>query len=270
MEISRPGASLPGVQNSVIIAIGARCTEDHRGIGVAGIQRHTVLIRMWGERDGSEAVVPAPTGGEEDRILSGAPRSAKRVIESLHRLSSRAGRYCGPVINDHRLEREVLRQYAIDHHQARALGERQCGCSVRQRDRVRARGVAHPAPIRRRRQVSIHAGAIYAQRPVKRTVGVGDVFSNLLAGDGIPAEGSTAGRGRRCTFQRLPVQVSVDNVGAVGNTLAPTAWDGDRSGGCSTHARSPQSDSGSGVVAGDKVVVQQRERIWLRRLRLAS
>ena len=44
MEIARARASLPGVQNAVVIAVRDGRAENDRSIGVAGIQRRAVLV----------------------------------------------------------------------------------------------------------------------------------------------------------------------------------------------------------------------------------
>ncbi len=87
------------------------------------------------------------------------------------------------------------------------------------------------------RNIGIHVGAIHAQRSRKRTIRiVGNVCAYLLARNGISAEGPIGGRGRRRILQRLPVQESVNDVGAVRNTLAPTG-DGYGSGGSAAYVR---------------------------------
>ena len=196
-EIARPGTGLPGVQNSVVIAIDDRCAENLRDVGVARIQRRSVLDRLCSERGGTGVVAPAPAGGVEGRAFS----RAGRVIETPHVLSRRGSLYDRTVVNDHRLQGQARRvrrvrshQNAIDDHQARTLGERQCGSSVRQRDRETARGEAHTVcPYG---EICVHVGAICAQCPVQRTDRVrvvGQVASYLLSGDGITEEGSDVG-----------------------------------------------------------------------------
>ena len=67
-------------------------------------------------------------------------------------------------------------------------------------------------------------------------------------------------------LERLPVEETIDDVGAVGNALAArrggAIGDVDGSGGEAVLAGSSQSDSRSGIIAGEEVVIFKRERIW--------
>src|ERR1700733_2934512 len=105
---------LPGVQNSIIIAIVDRRAENDGSVSVASIQRVNILVRL-AERLGTRAVVPAfgagafGAGGSgiDACYLSRAVRAAYRVIESLHGLRYLSGSCCRryqTVVQDYGLE----------------------------------------------------------------------------------------------------------------------------------------------------------------------
>ena len=125
-----------------------------------------------------------------------------------------------------------------------------------------ARGIADPIGLSHK--IGIDVGAIHAQRSAQRTVRIGHVGSYLLPGNRKFIEGSAAARSRWRILDRRPVQKSVNDVSARGNTLVATlcaTGDRDTSRGCAAYAGSPQSDSRRNVVTGDEVIVLEGQRV---------
>ena len=221
VEIGRGRASLPGIENSIVVGVVDSRAENDRGIGSAGIERRVVLVGL-AERSRIGGVVPAGGVDKEVRDFCIGVPSADRIVESLHILRRRGWRDRRTVVDHDGLEGEVGRQDAIDDDEAGALGEQYAICAAcRQRDgEAAAAGADAVCAVL---EVGVYVGAIDAQGSVDRSVRVcvGQVAADLLTGDGIAEEGCVAAGRRWRTLHRCPIQEAIDEVSAGGNAGLP-------------------------------------------------